>query len=58
LQIRLLKTLQTFIFHTGTVERNHLIDAPFTSIHPQGIRGVFKPDEIKEVIDLTSRAAA
>jgi len=53
LQIRFLKTLQT-----GTVERHHLIDAPFTSIHPQGIRGVFKPEEIREVIDLTSRLAA
>jgi len=58
LQIRFLKTLQTFILQTGTVERHHLIDAPFTSIHPQGIRGVFKPEEIKEVIDLTSRLAA
>jgi len=58
LQIRFLKTLQTFILQTGTVERHHLIDAPFTSIHPQGIRGVFKPDEIKEVINLTSRLAA
>ncbi len=58
LQIRFLKTLQTFILQTGTVERHHLIDAPFTSIHPQGIRGVFKPEEIKEVISLTSRLAA
>jgi len=58
LQIRFLKTLQTFILQTGTVERHHLIDAPFTSIHPQGIRGVFKPDEIKEVMSLASRLAA
>jgi len=40
------------------VERHHLIDAPFTSIHPQSIRGVFKPDEIKEVMSLTSKLAA
>jgi len=58
LQIRFLKTLQTFILQTGKVKRHHLIDAPFTSIHPQGIRGVFKPDEIKEVIDLTARLVA
>jgi len=58
LQIRFLKTLQTFILQTGTVERHHLIDAPFTSIHPQGIRGVFKPDEIREVMSLTSKLAA
>jgi type I restriction enzyme R subunit len=58
LQIRFLKTLQTFMLQTGKVERHHLIDAPFTGIHPQGIRGVFKPDEIKEVISLASKLAA
>lgn len=58
MQIRFLRTLQTFILQTGKVERHHLIEAPFTGIHPQGIRGVFKPDEIKEVIDLASKLAA
>jgi len=58
LQIRFLRTLQTFILQTGKVERHHLIDAPFTGIHPQGIRGVFKPDEINEVIGLAEKLAA
>ena len=57
-QIRFLQTLKTFILQTGTVEKHHLIEAPFTSIHPQGIRGVFKANEIDEVIRLASLLAA
>jgi len=58
LQIRFLQTLKTFILQTGKVDRHHLIEAPFTSIHPEGIRGVFKTDEIDEVIQLATKLAA
>ena len=58
LQIKFLQALKTFVLQTGRVERHHLIEAPFTSIHPQGIRGVFRPDEIQEVLQLTSMLAA
>lgn len=58
LQIKFLQTLKTFVLQTGKVERHHLIEAPFTTIHPLGIRGVFKPDEIQEVMELTSKLAA
>ncbi len=34
------------------------INAPFTVIHPQGIRGVFSPVEINEILQLTERLAA
>ena len=57
-QIKFLQTLKTFILQTGKVERHQLIEAPFTSIHPRGIRGVFRPEEINEVLELTSRLAA
>ncbi len=50
LQIRFLQTLRTFILQTGRVERENLIKAPFTQVHPKGIRGVFKPDEINEIL--------
>jgi type I restriction enzyme R subunit len=39
------------------VERKDLINAPFTVIHPQGIRGVFSPSEISEILKLTERLA-
>jgi len=50
LQIRFLMTLRTFLIQTGKVEKSNLIKAPFTQIHPMGIRGVFKPAEIEEIV--------
>jgi type I restriction enzyme R subunit len=41
----------------GKVDREDLINAPFIVIHPQGIRGVFGPSEISEILQLTERLA-
>ncbi len=40
------------------VEKRDLIQSPFTIIHPQGIRGVFSPGEINEILTLTEHLAA
>lgn len=58
MQIRFLQTLRTFILQTGKVERRHLIGAPFTQIHPQGIRGVFQPQQIDEILALAEQLVA
>ena len=58
LQIRFLQTLRTFILQTGGVSRPDLINAPFTQIHPNGIRGVFRPQEVEEILDFTGRLVA
>jgi type I restriction enzyme R subunit len=58
LQIRFLQTLRTFIVQRGNVERRDLVDAPFTQLHPDGVRGVFAPSEIEEILGLASRLAA
>jgi len=50
LQIQFLQTLRTFILQTGKLERRDLIAAPFTQIHPEGVRGVFQRDEIEEIL--------
>ena len=50
LQIRFLQTLKTFILQTGKVERENLIAQPFTNLHPQGIRGLFEPSQIQEIL--------
>ncbi|MDY6990078.1 MAG: DEAD/DEAH box helicase family protein, partial [Thermodesulfobacteriota bacterium] len=50
LQIQFLQTLKTFILQTGKVEKENLIAQPFTNLHPQGIRGVFQPSEIEEIM--------
>ncbi|MFH2218887.1 MAG: DEAD/DEAH box helicase family protein [Pseudomonadota bacterium] len=42
----------------GLVEKRDLIQSPFTIIHPQGIRGVFRPAEIDEILQLTEQLAA
>jgi type I restriction enzyme R subunit len=58
LQIRFIMTLRTFIIQTGKVEKRNLIEAPFTQIHPKGIRGVFTPVEIQEVIQFAGSLTA
>lgn len=50
LQIRFLQTLRTFILQRGQIERRHLVDSPFTQLHPQGIRGVFQGPDIEAVL--------
>ena len=50
LQIRFLQTLRTFVLQRGKVERRDLVESPFTQLHPQGVRGVFRPAEIEEIL--------
>ncbi len=39
-------------------KKRDLIQSPFTILHPQGIRGVFRPAEIEEILQLTEQLAA
>ncbi|MBR8512383.1 DEAD/DEAH box helicase family protein [Burkholderia cenocepacia] len=57
-QMEFLNLLKNFIIEREKVEKKDLINAPFTVIHPQGIRGVFGPAEINEILQLTERLAA
>lgn len=57
-QMEFLKLLKDFIIEREKVEKKDLISAPFTVLHPQGIRGVFSPAEISEILQLTERLAA
>ena len=58
LQVRFLQTLRTFLLHRGRVERRDLVDSPFTRIHPDGVRGVFPPQEIEEILRFAGALAA
>lgn len=49
-QIRFLQTLRTFLLQRGRVERRDLVDAPFTQLHPQGVRGLFPAGDIEEIL--------
>ncbi len=57
-QLEFLNLLKGFIIEREKVEKKDLINAPFTVIHPQGIRGVFSPLEIQEILQLAERLAA
>ncbi|NUY03541.1 type I restriction endonuclease subunit R [Paraburkholderia youngii] len=57
-QMEFLSLLKNFIIERERVEKKDLINAPFTVIHPQGIRGVFTPAEINDILQLTGRLAA
>jgi type I restriction enzyme, R subunit len=51
-QIQFLMLIKTFILDRGVIEREDLIGPPFTNIHPQGIRGIFPPNQLKAVMAL------
>lgn len=57
-QLEFLNLLKNFIIEREKVEKKDLINAPFTVIHPQGIRGVFNPAEINEILQLAQTLAA
>jgi len=57
-QMAFLKLLKDFIVEREKVAKRDLIQSPFTVIHPQGIRGVFTPAVINEILTLTEMLAA
>lgn len=57
-QMEFLNLLKNFIIEREKVVKKDLINAPFTVIHPLGIRGVFSPSEINELLQLTEQLAA
>jgi type I restriction enzyme R subunit len=57
-QLQFLHLLRDYLINRGGIEKRDLIQAPFTIIHPSGIRGVFSPSEINEILSLTERLAA
>lgn len=57
-QLEFLNLLKSFIIERGEVVRKNLIEAPFTRIHPDGIRGVFTKEEMKEIFTLIEEIAA
>ena len=57
-QLEFLALLKDVIIDREKIEKKDLINTPFTVIHPQGIRGVFAPNEINEILQLTAQLAA
>ena len=57
-QLQFLDILKKYILEKGNLEKRNLIESPFTMIHPEGIRGVFSPKEINEILQLTDKILA
>lgn len=57
-QLEFLNLLQSFLLEKGDLEKRDLINAPFTRFHPDGIRGVFSPAEIEEILTMTKKVLA
>jgi len=57
-QLQFLDLLKGFIIERGDLTKRDLIESPFTMLHPEGIRGVFKPKEIEEILLFTQRLVA
>jgi type I restriction enzyme, R subunit len=57
-QLQFLELLREFILEKGEISKRNLIESPFTFLHPEGIRGIFNPKEIEEIIGLTQKIIA
>lgn len=57
-QLQFLDLLRNFILEKGELQKRNLIESPFTLLHPQGIRGVFSPAEIEEILLFTQKLIA
>jgi type I restriction enzyme R subunit len=57
-QIEFINLLRNYLIEHEKISKRNLIEAPFTLIHPKGIRGVFSPEEIKEILKITEELVA
>lgn len=57
-QLQFLDLLKNFVLEKGEVNKRNLIESPFTLLHPEGIRGIFNPKEIDEILKLTEKVLA
>ncbi|CAO1659092.1 type I site-specific deoxyribonuclease [Halomonas sp. NYA30] len=51
-QVRFMNLLKNYISQHGSIVVETLYDAPFTSVSHEGIDGVFKSDDVGELIDV------
>lgn len=51
-QVQFMNLLKNYIAQNGSIVVETLYDAPFTSVSHEGIDGVFKPDDVDELIDV------
>ena len=52
-QLQFLDLLRKYIIENEKLTKRNLIESPFTLLHPEGIRGIFNPNEIEEILKFT-----
>lgn len=57
-QLQFIELLKGYILEKGDLTKRDLIQSPFTMLHPEGIRGVFNPKEIDEIVKFTEKLLA
>lgn len=57
-QLQFLDLLRNYIIDKGDLTKRNLIESPFTMVHPEGIRGIFSPKEIDEILELSNELIA
>ena len=57
-QLQFLDLLKNFVLEKEAITKKNLIESPFTLLHPEGIRGIFTPKEIDEIVKLTEKILA
>lgn len=57
-QLQFIDLLRSYILERGDLQKKDLIQSPFTMLHPEGIRGIFSPKEIDEILILTEKLKA
>ena len=57
-QLEFLNLLREFLIKQGEIDKKDFISAPFTVLHPDGIRGIFPPKEINEILQMTKELVA
>jgi type I restriction enzyme, R subunit len=57
-QIEFMQVLKSFLIEKGHVERKDLISSPFIKVSRDGIRGLFSPSQIEEIIKLADDLSA
>lgn len=57
-QLQFLDLLRKYIIENEKLTRRNLIESPFTLLHPEGIRGIFNPKEIDEILKFTEKVIA
>jgi type I restriction enzyme, R subunit len=57
-QLAFLDLLKDFMLERESIQKRDLIEPPFTVLHPEGIRGLFNPREIEEIVEMTKGLVA